>query len=80
MGPGALRRALSATGFEVLDMVALLHCPRAAAVRRSRALERRATPGSRARFLRRLARWESLAALPTRFLTGHYVGALARKS
>lgn len=70
---------LAASGFEVLDTVAILHCPRAFAVRRARTLEHRESAEARARFLRRLARWESLAALPTRFFTGHYVAVLARK-
>jgi len=78
-GPGGLRRMLAESGFEVLDTVAILHCPRAIAVRRARTIEHRGKPASRDRFLRRLARWESLGNMPTRFLTGHYVGVLARK-
>jgi hypothetical protein len=70
---------LAETGFEIVDVAALLHCPRAIAVRRARRLERLEAPAARDRFLRGLARWESLATLPTRFLTGHYVGVLARK-
>jgi SAM-dependent methyltransferase len=79
LGPAGLRRTLAETGFEVVDVAALLHCPRAIAVRRARTIERLEAPAARDRFLRRLARWESLATLPTRFLTGHYVGVLARK-
>lgn len=79
MGPALLVRTLVETGFEVLDTVALLHCPRAIAVRRARMLERAEAPEARDRFLRRMARWEALGALPTRFLTGHYVGVLARR-
>ena len=66
-------------GFDILDMVAMLHCPRALAVRRARVLERRGTPASQATFLRRLTRWESLASLPTRYFTGHYVGCSRAK-
>ena len=35
--------------------------------------------GQMPRFLERLARWERLQALPTRYLTGHYVAVLAQK-
>jgi len=79
LGPAGLRRMLGETGFEIVDIAALLHCPRAIAVRRARTLERLGAPAARDRFLRRLARWETLATLPTRFLTGHYVGVLARR-
>ncbi|MGH8713342.1 MAG: class I SAM-dependent methyltransferase [Casimicrobiaceae bacterium] len=79
-GPRRLRRMLRDTGFDVLDTVALLHCPRALAVARARRCERRGTPEARARFLRAASRWEHLARWPTRFLTGYFVGLNARKS
>jgi hypothetical protein len=66
-------------GFDVLDTATLLHCPRALAVAISRRLQRAGTPEERARFLYRLLRWEKLAHLPTRFLTGYYIGISARK-
>ncbi|MFO1309269.1 MAG: class I SAM-dependent methyltransferase [Burkholderiales bacterium] len=78
-GPAGLERALLDAGFRIVEMTAILHCPRALAVRRARALERREAPGLHARFLERLARWERLQALPTRYLTGHYVAVLAQK-
>lgn len=79
LGPRGLARMVRDAKLEVLDTATLLHCPRVLAVRRARAIERSASAASRARFLQRLARWESLARLPTRYLTGHYVGILARK-
>ena len=79
VGPRGLARLLRHAGFEILDTVALLHCPRALAVRRARAIERRKGAVAHRRFLDRLGRWEWLAGWPTRFLTGHYVGMLARK-
>jgi len=78
-GPGRLRRMVTDAGFEVLDMVALLHCPRALSVALARRCERRGTPRKRAQFLRRASRWEHLARWPTRYLTGHFIGINARK-
>lgn len=79
LGPRGLMRMVRASGFDVLEVDALLHCPRALAVRRASRLERAGDTGSERRFLARLGRWERLSRLPTRFLTGHYVGVLARK-
>ncbi|MEO8485879.1 MAG: methyltransferase domain-containing protein [Betaproteobacteria bacterium] len=80
VGPRRLLRIVRAAGFEVVDVDALLHCPRTLAVLRARRLDREGDPGSHRRFLKGLGRWERLARLPTRFLTGHYVGVLARKT
>lgn len=79
VGPRGLSRMLRDARFEVLESAAVLHCPRALAVRRARAVERQGSPANRVQLLKRLARWERLARLPTRFLTGHYVAMLARK-
>lgn len=78
-GPGRLRRMLNDSGFEVLETVALLHCPRALSVAVARRCERRGTPEATARFLRTASRWERLARWPTRYLTGYFVGIHARK-
>ena len=78
-GPWRLKRILRTGGFEVLDTAAVMHCPRVFAVWRARSVERQAGAGSRQRLLRRLGRWESLGTLPTRFLTGYFVGVNARK-
>lgn len=79
LGPRGIARMLRHAGFEVIESVALLHCPRALAVHKARRLERTGASANGERFLRRLSRWEMLARAPTRFLTGHYVGVLARK-
>ena len=78
-GPRRLRRMLEDAGFDVLETVALLHCPRAILVALARRCERRGTPAGKARFLRTAARWERLARWPTRYLTGYFVGINARK-
>ena len=77
--PRQLTRLLRQTGFEVGETVALLHCPRVLMVARARRLQRHGTAADRARFLRRLRRWEKLAQLPTRYVTGSFVGVDARK-
>ncbi|MEP6996596.1 MAG: class I SAM-dependent methyltransferase, partial [Betaproteobacteria bacterium] len=64
-GPGTLRRMLRDAGFDVLETVALLHCPRALSVAMARRCERRGTPQACARFLRAARRWEHLAHWPT---------------
>jgi SAM-dependent methyltransferase len=78
--PAQLHRMLQQEGFEVMDTAALLHCPRVLAVPLARRQERSASPQSRQRFLRGLLRWERLANLPTRFLTGYFIGVSARKT
>jgi SAM-dependent methyltransferase/ribosomal protein S18 acetylase RimI-like enzyme len=77
-GPGRLRRMLNDAGFDVLETVALLHCPRALSVALARRCERRGTPEATARFLRTALRWERLARWPTRYLTGYFVGIHAK--
>jgi SAM-dependent methyltransferase len=78
-GPRRLRRMLNDVGFDVLETVALLHCPRALAVALARRCARRGTPDAKERFLRTATRWERLARWPTRYLTGYFVGINARK-
>lgn len=78
-GPGRLRRMLKEAGFDVLETVALLHCPRALSVARARRCEHHGTPEAKARFLRMAGRWERLARWPTRYMTGYFVGINAVK-
>jgi SAM-dependent methyltransferase len=79
VGPRGLARLMREARLDVLDATAILHCPRVLAVRRARSVERQGSAPSRARLLRRLARWEALERRATRFVTGHYVAMLARK-
>ena len=77
LGPAALRRSLAACGFEVAEVRAALHCPRAPAVALAGWLGRWAPAGVRAGFLRLLLAFEGLAGAPTRFRTGHFVAVRA---
>ncbi len=79
-GPARLRRLLRAVGFDVLETTSLLHCPRVWAIATARRLQRRGNAAQARRFLERLERWERLARLPTRYLTGYFVGVHARKA
>jgi SAM-dependent methyltransferase len=79
LGPRRLERELVAAGFEVIEMGAIVHCPRVLAVAASR-LPALAGARARGRFLDLLQRFEALAQWPTRFVTGHFVAVLARRT
>jgi SAM-dependent methyltransferase len=78
-GPRRLCRLLRRVGFEVLEIGAVMHCPRVFAVPAARLLERHTLPRTQRRFLRLLLAFERLGAWPTRFLTGHFVAVSAIK-
>jgi SAM-dependent methyltransferase len=78
-GPRGLRRLLEETSWELLEMDSILHCPRFLMVGASRFLTRRGSCEAQKRFLAWLARFEGLAHWPTRYLTGYFVAARARK-
>lgn len=78
-GPCRLQRILKQVGFEVLEVSAVMHCPRVFAVAIARMLEKRARPETQRRFLRFLMAFERLSRWPTRFLTGHFVAVRAVK-
>jgi ubiquinone/menaquinone biosynthesis C-methylase UbiE len=76
-----LSQLLEASGFEVIEMGAILHAPRVLAVAVCRWIERRR--GFRepaAWWLRWLNHFEALGRLPCWQWTGHFVAAVARKS
>jgi SAM-dependent methyltransferase len=75
--PRDLRRLLEASGFEVAALDAVMHCPRIVGVLAGQAVDGR--PGQRARraYGRTLVGFEALSRLPTRFVTGHFLAALA---
>ncbi|MBI3798739.1 MAG: class I SAM-dependent methyltransferase [Deltaproteobacteria bacterium] len=78
-GPRRLRSVLQQVGFEVLEVSAVMHCPRVFAVVIARLLERHTGQEIHRRFLRFLLAFEHLAYWPTRFLTGHLVAVRATK-
>lgn len=78
-GPRALKRLLAASGFRVAAMGAAVHCPRALAVLVGRGFERFASGRLQHGYLRFLMAWERLEHWPTRYLTGHFVLAMAAK-
>ena len=71
-GPRRLRALLGAHGLEVRAQTAILHAPRALV-----ALANPRTAAARARLARTLLAAERLEAGPTRYVTGHFVAALA---
>jgi len=85
-----LRRRLNMVGFEVDQMVTLMHVPRLIALhwcnradrRADRCADRRAAVPSDASLplIRWMLGWEILGKLPTRHLTGHFIAAVARRS
>lgn len=73
-----LRRELESVGFHVERTFTLMHVPRVLAIPWCVRADRRGRPGAE-RTVDRLLRWEVLGRLPTQHLTGHFVGAVARK-
>lgn len=78
-GPRRLQRLLSQVGMEVHEITAIMHCPRVIAVAIARMLDRLAGAAVKNLYLRCLMLLEKLQALPSRFLTGHFVAARAFK-
>ena len=78
-GRRGLTKALERAGFSVLETRAIMHCPRVLAVAVAGYLQKRISHKSQRRFLAFLAGFESLARLPTRFFTGHFVAVHAVK-
>lgn len=78
-GPQQLRTIVDHAGFEVLDVGALLHCPRVLAVAAARLLERSGWLDADGRFSRLLMPFERLAGWRTRFMTGYFLTVVARR-
>ena len=74
-----LREVLVELGFRVHETRAIVHAPRVVAVLAAEVLQRRAGAAAQERFLHALMRCEALSRLPTRFVTGQFVGARATK-
>jgi SAM-dependent methyltransferase len=76
--PRPLRELLRRHGLEPGEQSSILHCPRAPAVALAGLLERSGGFGA-GRYLTALSRFERLAALPTRYLTGYFIAVRAVK-
>ena len=77
--PPRLQRMVCGAGFDVLDVKALMHCPRLLAVWCGAILDRLAPAGARKPYVRSLMAMERLASVPTRFLSAHFVAVEAVK-
>lgn len=75
VGPRELDRIVRRAGARPRTREALMHCPRLPAV----ALARRLEPGAHRRFLRGARRFEALASLPTRYVTGYFAAVVAER-
>ena len=78
-GIGRLKSALEELQFEVIEVTSAVHFPRVLAVALAKILEKYAPARYHGIFLRFLTAFEHLAKLPTKFLTGHFVAAMAVK-
>ena len=77
--PRDLRELLEGSGFAVNELGAVLHCPRVVGVLVGDIVDRRGGEQARRRYARTLVGFERLSRLPTRYITGHFVAALASK-
>lgn len=79
LGPHRLQHLLEEIGFKVLEVDAIMHCPRVLAVAIARWLERHTSPKTQTAFLRFLMLFGHLSRLPTRFFTGHFIAVKVTK-
>ena len=75
-----LEALLNDSGFEVVEVDAIMHCPRVLAVMMARWVEKHTSLRTQRSLLRLLMAFERLSRLPTRFLTGYFVAVKATKS
>ena len=78
--PRRLSDCVRQAGLEVLEMTAILHCPRVPAVAVGAALGRRTGSDTHAAYLRVLRAFEYLKRLPTRLLTAYFTAVRAIKA
>jgi SAM-dependent methyltransferase len=77
--PGNLCRTLERVGFDLIEVDAIIHCPRFLAVALADMLEKQPQFKFGRQFLQLLTAFEWLSKWPTRFITGHMVAVLAVK-
>ena len=78
-GPGRLGTLLELARYDVRRVGAAMHCPRVVAVAVADVVERRGSARTEEALLRGLEWFEALECLPTRYLTGHFLVAHARR-
>lgn len=78
VGPRRLRRLLDENGFAVERLTAVVHCPRYLFVALAR-LADRGSDRTRSAFVRAASSLEWLGSLPTRYLSGNFLAAVARR-
>jgi len=78
-GPRRGRQLLTAAGFRVADVRAVMHCPRAPAVAAASILDRLGSPFLQRAFASALGAFEAGGRWPSRFLTGYFVAFAAEK-
>jgi len=74
-----LEYLLKENGFKVLEVDAIMHCPRMLAVTIARWVEKHTSLRAQRSFLRLLMAFEWLSRLPTRFLTGYFLAVKVTK-
>ena len=79
LGRRGVRKLLSRAGFAVTREDALLHVPRVAVIPLARWIHCHTSERAQERFLRALSAFESIGRLPTRYFSGHFVAAAARR-
>jgi hypothetical protein len=79
LGPNQLEHLLRKNGFEVLEVDAIMHCPRVLAIMVARWLEKHAALRAQRFFLRLLMAFEGLSRLPARFFTGYFIAIKATR-
>ena len=77
---GHLTQLLVEAGFEVLHTGAFLHCPRVMVIPIANLVQRTKSVRLAGLLCRTLMFCEWLGHLPTRYLTGHFVAVIARRS
>jgi SAM-dependent methyltransferase len=75
-----LRLLLKETGFQVMEISSVMHCPRVFAVALANLLQRFAPSWIQQGFLRILMVFERLASLPTNRFTGHFIAMRVTKA